>query len=91
MGQIGCQSLAIEKGPVSASQVLDEVVSPAMPDLAMAARHSSFKAAIRREINVREDPVRGVETPNVNLFGGGELDLTARGQDLYPQHSLALS
>jgi hypothetical protein len=79
MGQIGCQSLTIEKGPVGASQVLDEVVSPAIPDLAMAARNPSLKPTIWREINVWEDPVRGVETPNMNLFGSRELDLTTRG------------
>jgi hypothetical protein len=77
--QVGSQTLSIEERAVRAADILDQISRSSLMDLAMVPWDSTLKASIGGEIQVRKDAMSRVETSDVHLGSGWQLDLSASG------------
>jgi hypothetical protein len=88
MRQVGGQSLIIEKRPIGAAQILDEVLAVLLADLAVTTRDPPLKPPIRSQIDIREDTMSGVQPSYMDVLLRWELNLTTRRENSDPQHGV---
>lgn len=77
--QVWGQALPISEGAVGAADVLDQVGLAPLVDPAVAAGDATREPAIRGEVHIRKDATSLIETPDVYLGHGWQLDLAAGG------------
>jgi hypothetical protein len=81
--QVRDQSLAIKKGAVGATQVLNEVQIAHPEDPAMTPGDTPFEPPVLCEINIRKYPLCRIQSADLNGLLSWERHLSMRGYNLY--------
>jgi hypothetical protein len=72
--EVGSQALPVQESAVGATHIFHEIALPALMDLAMATRDPALDSAIRRQVQIGKDAVIRVQTPDVYLGRGWQLN-----------------